>query len=78
MIFRKEKKNKESSSVGSLNLEHSSGLKSVFSDIHGISRNTLIQMSVVVLMDYYKLARISSDKEEETNSAIAESQTSDS
>lgn len=50
----------------------------MFNKLHGIFRNTEIQTGIAVPLDYLKLAEISYDVEEETNSAIANFQTSDS
>lgn len=48
----------------------------MFEESQGIFQNTRIQKGVIIPLDYRKLAGISSGEEEDTISAIIESQTS--
>lgn len=63
----KNKKKTRSVQTNSSNSEHSYALKSVSSDIWGVFWNTLLLKKVIVSLDFWKMAWISSDKEEIIN-----------
>lgn len=62
----------------SFDSEYSSNLKWVFEEAQGVFRNSWLQKGVAISLDYRKMAVIFFDEEEETNSIVAESQTSNS
>lgn len=68
--MRNKKKKMSVPQTDSSDSEHSLELKSVFSDIHSVFRNTWLQKGVIVSLDYLKMAEISSDEEATNNSTV--------
>lgn len=76
MIKFREEKKKKTKNIARTNLsdsEHFSGLKSVFSEIRDVFRNTRLQKEVILPLDYRKIAGVFSDEEEISNSTVPES-----